>query len=232
MCAMRMHRKDNLDARLAACADIMTGADLTEKNMKKAAELKNYIDFGKVFAARAPVHLEVGCGKGGFACGMARLHPDVNFIAVEKVSNVIVAACERAKAEGLKNLHFINCPAEVLPRYVREGTVSRIYLNFSDPLPKLGYAAQRLTNPRFIAVYRRLLCAGGEVWQKTDNEQFFEYSLASFAECGWEAGSICRDLAAHPFDGNVITEHEQKFMDEGRKIFRAVYRPAGLTEEG
>lgn len=132
---MRMHRKDNLDARLAACADIMTAADLTEKNMKKAAELKDYINFAQVFKNDNPVHLEIGCGKGGFVTGMAKLHPNTNFIAVEKVSNVIITACESAKAEGLKNVHFINCPAEVLPRYIPEGSIERIYLNFSDPLP-------------------------------------------------------------------------------------------------
>lgn len=225
ICAMRMHRKDNLDARLAACEDIMTGADLTEKNMKKAAEIKAYLNFPALFKNDAPVHLEIGCGKGGFVCGMAALHPDINFVAVEKVSNVIITACERAKAEGLKNVHFINCPAEVLPRYIREGEVSRIYLNFSDPLPKLGYAAQRLTNPRFLNMYRSLLCAGGELWQKTDNEAFFDYSLQSFADCGWEISGVCRDLANNPFVGNVITEHEQKFMSEGRKIFRLVARP-------
>ena len=222
-----MHRKDNLDARLAACADIMTGADLTEKNMKKAAQMKAYLDFGDIFKNDAPVHLEIGCGKGGFVCGMAALHPDVNFIAVEKVSNVIVTACEGAKALALKNVHFINCPAEVLPRYIREGSISRIYLNFSDPLPKLGYAAQRLTNPRFIGIYSSFLPTGGEVWQKTDNEALFEYSVQSFSECGWKVTQVCRDLAAHPFEGNVVTEHEQKFMDEGRSIYRAVYVKQG-----
>ena len=224
---MRMHRKDNLDARLAACADIMTGADLTEKNMKKAAQMKAYLDFGDIFKNDAPVHLEIGCGKGGFVCGMAALHPDVNFVAVEKVSNVIVTACEGAKALALKNVHFINCPAEVLPRYIREGSISRIYLNFSDPLPKLGYAAQRLTNPRFIGIYSSFLPTGGEVWQKTDNEALFEYSVQSFSECGWKVTQVCRDLAALPFEGNVVTEHEQKFMDEGRRIYRAVYVKQG-----
>ena len=223
--AMRMHRKDNLEARLLACADVMTAADLTEKNMKVAAQMKDYIDFATVFGNSAPVHLEIGCGKGGFVCGMARLHPDINFVAVERVSNVIITACEAVKQQGIKNVHFINCPAEVLPRYIREGSIQRIYLNFSDPLPKLGYSSQRLTNPRFLDMYKVMLAEGGELWQKTDNEAFFEYSLQSFKECGWTIKEVCRDLAAHPFAGNVITEHEKKFMEEGRKIFRAVVTP-------
>lgn len=218
---MRMHRKDNLEARLAACADIMTGADLTEKNMKLAAEKRDLLDFKRLFG-QGPVHLEAGCGKGGFVCGMASLHSDINFVAVERVSNVIITACESAKAAGLKNVHFINCPAEVLPRYIPSGSIERIYLNFSDPLPKLGYSAQRLTNPRFLEIYAALLSEGGEIWQKTDNEPFFDYSLQCYKECGWKVTEVCRDLAAHPFEGNVLTEHERKFMSEGRKIFRAV----------
>lgn len=219
-----MHRKDNLEARLIACSDVLTYADLTEKNMKKAAELRDLLDYSKIFKSAGEVHLEVGCGKGAFVLGMARLHPDINFIAIEKVSNVIITACEAARSEGFKNVHFINCPAEVLPRYIPEASVSRLYLNFSDPLPKLGYAAQRLTNPRFLEIYRTLLKSGAELWQKTDNEQFFDYSLSSYKECGWKVEEVCRDLASHPFEGNVVTEHEAKFMAEGRKIFRAVVR--------
>ena len=219
-----MHRKENLEERLKACSDIMVAADLTEKNLKIAAQNKAYIDFGKMFSNANPVHLEVGCGKGGFVCGMARLHPDINFIAVERVSNVIITACEAVKAQKLANVRLINCPAEVLPRYIPNGSISRIYLNFSDPLPKLGYAAQRLTSPRLLALYADMLAEGGEIWQKTDNADFFEFSLKSYKECGWEVVQVCRDLAAQPFEGNVITEHERKFMDDGRKIYRAVAR--------
>ena len=76
-----------------------------------------------------------------------------------------------------------------------------------------------------VVFERAKLEEGGELWQKTDNEDFFNYSLASFSECGWQVSDICRDLAAFPIEGNVITEHEQKFMDEGRRIFRLVARP-------
>ena len=222
--AMRMHRKDNLEERLEACSDIMIAADLSEKNMKLAAQNKAYINFSEMFSNANPVHLEVGCGKGGFVCGMAKLHPDINFVAVERVSNVIITACEAVKSQNIANVRFINCPAEVLPRYIPSGSISRIYLNFSDPLPKLGYAAQRLTAPRFLALYADMLAEGGELWQKTDNADFFDFSLKSYKECGWEVAEVCRDLAAQPFEGNVITEHERKFMDEGRKICRAVVR--------
>ena len=219
-----MHKKRHLEERLAACGDILTVADLKEKNMKLASQQRELLDYVKIFGNSNPVHLEVGCGKGGFVNKMAVLHPDVNFVAVEKISNVMIEACESAMAEEIKGVHFLICAAEVLPKYIPEHSVERIYLNFSNPLPKQGYVKQRLTNPRFLKIYRYLLKPGGEIWQKTDDEAFFDYSLESFKEEGLNIVSVCRDLAAHTFEGNVITEHERKFMDEGKKIFRAVVR--------
>ena len=219
-----MHKKGHLEERLAACGDILTMADLCQKNMKLAAERKEYLSLEKIFGNDNEVHLEIGCGKGAFVNTMAQLHPDVNFVAVEKISNVLIEACEQTLSCGLANVHYLNCAAEVLPKYFPQGSVSRIYLNFSNPLPKLGYVRQRLTNPRFLAIYADILKQGGEIWQKTDDEPFFDYSLACFRECGFEIISVCRDLAAQPFEGNVVTEHERRFMSEGKKIFRAVVK--------
>ena len=219
---MRMHRKSHLDERLAACTDIMTVADMEEKNMKRAAENKAELDFVKVFGNSNPVHLEIGCGKGKFVCELAAKHPEINFVAVEKISNVLIEAVERAKAEGLKNVHFINSAAEVLPRYIKDGSIRKIYLNFSNPLPKLGYAKQRLTHPRFLNGYRQFLSEGGVIVQKTDDGDFYKFSLESFIECGYEIVEKCEDLAALNDPENVVTEHEKRFSDMGKNIYRIV----------
>lgn len=221
---MRMHKKSHLEERLEACGPILTVADLKEKNMKLAAEQRELLSFEDIFGNANPVHLEVGCGKGGFVNKMAELNPDINFVAVEKISNVMIEACEGAIERGITNVHFLISAAEVLQKYIPAGSIQRLYLNFSNPLPKQGYVRQRLTNPRFLKIYRNLLVPGGEIWQKTDDEAFFDYSLESYKEEGMEIVSVCRDLAAQPFEGNVITEHERRFMDEGKHIFRAVVR--------
>ena len=219
-----MHKKSHLEERLAACGPILTVADLAQKNMKLAAMERRLFDLQALFPQGGPVHLEVGCGKGGFVNQMAAMHPSVNFIAVEKISNVMIEACEECLKRGLNNVHFLICAAEVLPKYIPEGSIERIYLNFSNPLPKQGFVKQRLTNPRFLRIYRALLKEGGEIWQKTDDEDFFNYSLQSYEEEGMRVLSVCRDLAAQPFEGNVVTEHEARFMAEGKKIFRAEVR--------
>lgn len=93
---MRMHRKSHLDERLAKCANL-TIADVSEKNMKAAAGLRNLIDFNAVFGNDNAVHLEIGCGKGRFACELAKRRPDIDIVAVEKISNVLIEACESAE---------------------------------------------------------------------------------------------------------------------------------------
>lgn len=218
-----MHRKSNLDQRIEACADICTVADLSDKNMKNAAESKQYLNFSEIFKNGNPLHLEIGCGKGKFVCECAAINDGVNFIAVEKISNVLIEALERAKKENLKNVYFLNCAAEVLEKYFPPKSVDVIYLNFSNPLPKEGYKKQRLTHPRFISIYKSILKAGGKVIQKTDDEAFFDFSLESFKSENFEILNECRDLAAAPVDGDVETEHERLFKDRGKKIFRAVY---------
>ena len=219
---MRMHRKSHLDERLQNCADILTVADMSHKNMKEAAALPAYLDLEKIFGNGNPVHLEIGCGKGKFVAETALLHPEINFIAVEKISNVLIEALERVKADGIENVYFINSAAEVLGRYIKDGAISRIYLNFSNPLPKEGYKKQRLTHPKFLEIYSHLLTADGEIWQKTDDAAFFEFSLESYRQSGYKIREVCEDLAAHPVEGDVETEHEKLFKSRGKNIYRIV----------
>jgi tRNA (guanine-N7-)-methyltransferase len=217
-----MHKKGHLEERLSACSHILTVADLQDKNMKRAAEKKEYLNFYQIFNNNNPVHLEIGCGKGRFVIEMAKMYPDINFVAVEKVSNVIIDAAEGAIKQNLSNVYFLNCAAEVLPKYFEDGTVERIYLNFSNPLPKKGFIKQRLTHPKFLEIYKRILVPAGEIWQKTDSREFYEFSLQSYSDSGYEIVEKCEDLKNNPFVGNVVTEHESKFMAEGLPIYRVV----------
>ncbi len=219
---MRMHRKPHLDERLSACGKILTTADLTDKNMLRAAGEKQYLDCVEIFGNDNPVYLEIGCGKGKFVAETAKLNPDINFVACEKISNVIIDACERVIAEGITNVYFLNCAAEVLAKYFKPRSVGKIYLNFSNPLPKEGYKKQRLTHPRFLDVYREFLKEGGLVVQKTDDGDFYRFSLESFKEAGYKVIETCEDLASNPVAGDVETEHERLFKSRGKPIYRIV----------
>ncbi len=216
---MRMHRKSRLDERISACGDIVKVADLSDKNMKRAALTPEYLPFNDIFGNDNPVCLEVGCGKGKFVCEMAAKNPQVNYVACEKISNVLIEALEMAKKEGLKNVYFLNCAAEVLEKYFERGSVERVYLNFSNPLPKEGYKKQRLTHPRFLSIYGGLLKKGGQIIQKTDDENFYAFSLESYKEMGFDIVYTCEDYK-NPDEDDTETEHERHFKDMGKRIYR------------
>ena len=141
---MRMRKKKNLDVRFAACADVMA-FEPKEKRGKWRA----------LFGNDNPIHLEIGCGKGRFAIGMAEQHPDVNFIAVEREEGALIMAAERCQQQPLPNLRFVSFDAAELREVFAPGEVDRIYLNFSDPWPPNRQRKRRLTWRAYLEVYDR-----------------------------------------------------------------------------
>jgi len=220
---MRMRKKRNFDARMEACGDLLLAKGANGiLNMKEAAE--NYralVDFSSAFGNNNPVCLEIGCGKGGFVIATAQKQTDVNFLALEKMSNVILTPMEEVKKLGVENIRFLNIRAECLPCYIPEKSLDCIYLNFSTPLPKLGYATQRLTHRNFLEVYKKLLKDGGRILQKTDDRDFFDFSLEEYRACGFALENVTYNLHenGNP-DWNVVTEYEQKWVERGLPIHR------------
>lgn len=216
---MRMRKKKYLEERLAECDNIIKLFS-DDRNFLTAIEKKEYIDFEELFGNSNPVVLEVGCGKGKFACEFAKQNPDINILAMEKVANVIVAASENAKREGLTNVVFLHGGAEYLEKYIKPESIERIYLNFSCPYPKKSYANHRLTNVRFLKSYKVILKKGAEIHQKTDNMHFFEYSIEQFTGCGFSLKNVSLDLHNSGFEGNIETEYEHRFASQGMPIYR------------
>ena len=191
-----------------------------ELTFDPAAGAPSYFDFDKLFGRGGELRLEIGCGKGQFVCQAAAREPDVNFLAVEKLSNVIVSGCELAEAMGLDNIRFVRTGAEYLTRYIPAGLVNRIYLNFSCPYPKARYAGHRLTAPAFLDIYKKIMADGAEIHQKTDNARFFEYSVEQLSAAGFRIKNVSLDLHQSGFEGNIITEYEARFASQGKPIYR------------
>ena len=215
-----MRKKKHLDVRLEAVSDILYLSYSADRNFNTAKNDKDYIDLIGWFKSDKPLVLEIGCGKGKFAAEYALKNPDINFIAVEKDPNVIVSACETAKAKNIPNLRFICCSAEYLERHLKGKSVGLIFLNFSCPFPKNKYASHRLTSKRFLDIYKVLLKDGGEIHQKTDNMHFFEFSLEQLSQNGFGLKNISLDLHNSGFEGNIETEYENKFASLGQPIYR------------
>lgn len=217
---MRMRRKKHGAERIAACSHLLIQEPAALMNAPSApfpAERQS-----------APLCLEIGCGKGSFACGLTAQDGEINLIAMERVPDVACLALEKAdKSASTRpdNLRFIIGDARNLPEYFPESSISRLYINFCDPWSKKGYTKRRLTYRAFLETYRSLLVDGGKLIFKTDNMGLFDFSLEEFEACGLEILWMSRDLhASERAEGNVVTEYEASFTAKGMPIYCAEVR--------
>ena len=215
---MRMRKKKHGEERILACAELL----ISDPTVLKENPSLPFLDKEKTLC------LEIGCGKGNFAVGMAEKNPDCNFIAMERVRDVCCIALEKAmacKETRNDNLRFIIGDADNLDEWFPEHSVDRLYLNFSDPWPKAGHAKRRLTHRNYLARYKRMLKGGGLLIFKTDNVGLFDFSLEEFAEFGLQIEWMTRDLHnSDRAEGNVMTEYEKNFSEKGFTINSAIVR--------
>jgi len=212
---MRMRRKKHLHERLNNCSDIIISDILEYQGDIKSA-----------FPDNKPLRMEVGCGKGGFILETAKNNSDINFIAVEKNLNVLVLAAERIKNEGITNVKFLAGDANLLRDFETDSKCDVIYINFCDPWHKSSYRRRRLTHRQHLILWEKLLKPQGEIHFKTDNKSLFEFSLNSFSEYDMKLRNITFDLHNSDFEGNVMTEYEKLFSEQGQPIYRceAIFR--------
>ncbi len=223
---MRMRKKKNGDARLSACAEFLL-SDISEPMTDPASVMG---------MSSAPVYLEIGAGKGGFACGMAEAHPECAYFAMERVTDCVVLAAELAKETKDKrsgNLRFITDTADNLLHLFAPGTVDAIFLNFSDPWQKKGYAKRRLTHRRYLSLYMTLLKDSGIIRFKTDNVPLFDFSLEEIEAMGLPLDKVTRDLHNSEWnEGNIMTEYETAFSSQGTAInMLQIHKPCGFAPE-
>ena len=223
---MRMRKKKNGEARLAACSEMLLGeADFPMSDPASVLGMSG-----------SPVFLEIGAGKGGFACEMARINSNAAYFAMERVTDCVILAAERAKQtlpHRGDNLRFIIDTADNLTQLFEFGTVDRIFLNFSDPWSKKGYAKRRLTHRRYLSVYFNLLKDGGKITFKTDNTGLFDFTLLELHDMGIKPDFVTRDLHnSERAEGNVMTEYETNFSSMGMAINMVeVTKPFGYAPE-
>lgn len=219
---MRPRKIRNLTTRRENCSDLRIPYTLESFDFRTNDKHESYLDIEEIFGRQAPLVMEIGCGKGQFVCEYAKRNPDKNIIAIECVPTVLVEACEKVMEEKIENIRFLEMKAEYLPLFMRDNTVSELYLNFSTPFPKSRHESHRLTSKGFLDIYKKLLRDNGFIAQKTDSREFFEYSLESFSQNGFILYDISLDLHNSNFEGNIVTEYEQKFVDQGLPIHRLV----------
>ena len=175
--------------------------------------------WSELFGNDHPLRIEIGMGKGRFIMDLARMHPEINYVGIEKYSSVLLRGIQKMETDPLPNLYFIRMEAEEIADVFGREEVERIYLNFSDPWPKDRHAKRRLPSREFLKRYDEILVRDGVIEFKTDNEDLFRFALA-----GWQLLQMTEDLHHDEkmLAGNVMTEYEEKFSALGNPIYKYV----------
>ena len=127
---MRMRHKKNLDKRIENCNYVVMQKSSSIYRLPES-ERYDLINYEDLFLNDNPIELEIGCGKGSFLVEKALKNPNLNYIGVEVIGNVLISAGELAQSKNLANVRFLNVGAELLHYILPHDSVSKIYLNFS-----------------------------------------------------------------------------------------------------
>lgn len=200
------------------------------RNVKNKEEILNNSEYivkdykeqiGKwnnMFNNNNPIYIEIGMGKGKFIIENAKRYPNINFIGIERYDSIITKAIKRLETEDeLSNLLLIRMNAlEINEVFSKE--ISRIYLNFSDPWPKVRHHFRRLTSNIFLDKYDDIFKNTKEIYLRTDNEDLYTYSIETLSNHNYALNDVTFDL--HKTEENLITtEYEDRFSSRNQPIY-------------
>lgn len=198
------------------------------KGAKERVEASSYLvlepskykgKYKELFNNNNPIYIEIGMGKGNFIIENAKKYPNINFIGIEKYDSVIVRTVEKLENIELPNLKLIRMDANKITD-VFDKEIDLIYLNFSDPWPKVRHEKRRLSSHEFLKKYDFIFKNKKNIIMKTDNRKLFEYSIISYTSYGYKINDISLDLYKDDITFNIPTEYEMKFHDKGLPIYK------------
>lgn len=213
---MRLRRKPWIDEAIHEFDDFVFSKDKPADEAQKGKWNK------EVFKREAPIHVELGTGKGTFISQLALRNPHINYIGIEAQQDVLYFAAKKVRELNLTNVRLLAFDINNIENIFEENEVDGFYINFCDPWPKSRHAKRRLTHVNFLERYRKLLKQGGQLIFKTDNRPLFDFSLEQFEEAKLKVDDVSFDLHAENRPDNIMTEYERKFSGYGEKINRCV----------
>ena len=184
------------------------------------------------FKRKQPIHLELGCGKGSFIAKLASQNQNINYMAIDLISQMLGLAKRNIEEEykaidrEVDNVLIMSHEIEIIQNMMNENDiVDRIYINFCNPWPKPRHNKKRLTHTRQLENYKKFLKDDGEIYFKTDDDNLFRASIKYFEEAGFGIEKLTYDLHSEQiWENNIETEHEKMFTKQGIKIKALIAR--------
>lgn len=173
----------------------------------------------EVFKNDNPIVLELGCGRGEYTIGLAKMFPEKNFIGIDIKGARMWSGATQAKQEGLKNVAFLRTNIEIIELFFAKNEVSEIWITFADP--QMKKATKRLTSTFFINRYRKFLQQEGIIHLKTDSNFLFTYTKYMAEKNDTPVLFITEDLYGEGLNDKILdikTYYEQQWLDRGLKI--------------
>jgi tRNA (guanine-N7-)-methyltransferase len=164
-------------------------------------EIQTKGNWSKIFENKSPVILELGCGYGEYSLEMAKNNPNKNYVGIDIKGDRLWKAANEAEAENLTNIKFLRIQIEHLQNYFENKEISEIWITFPDPQPKRE--KRRLTNKRFLNIYKSILELDGKINLITDNLELFEYSVLEFENCGLNDYELSYDIYKSSLYNNI-----------------------------
>ncbi len=204
--------------KLRRFAEIDTFSNVLQLDAGKPFKGKWAKDF---FKNDKPVVLELACGKGEYTVNLGQLFPQKNFIGIDYKGNRIWRGAKTALEDGVINVGFLRIQIEMILDYFGDSEVDEIWITFPDPQPQVSREKKRLTSPRFLDKYKQILKPDGCVNLKTDNDDFYAYTVEKVNELGLKAHIKTENLYISEYADEVLsikTYYEKKYLQHHKNI--------------
>jgi len=178
----------------------------------------------ELFGNDSTIHLELGCGRGTFITQLAARNENINYIVIDTHHELLVNVLRKLNENNLDNVRIVPMNIEKIGDIFAQNEIDKIYINFCNPWPNRRHHKRRLTHSNFLEKYQAFLKKGSEIWLKTDDDLLFTDSLGYFKVTGFAELHRTYDLYQSDFEGNVMTEYEEKFINQGIKIKFAKFK--------
>ena len=205
--------------------EIATAAGAPASLVYRPPSYLDRFNLDEVFPKPQPLELELGAGDGSFLLQRARLHPERNFLGVERLLGRLRKVDRKGRRAGLANLRLIRLEAAYFLEYLMpKASVQALHLYFPDPWPKRKHWRHRLVNAHFTQVTSQVLAPDGIIYLRTDNADYFAQMQSVF-----KANPRFRPVEIPPDLGDILTDFERGFQARGVPTLSAAYqlRPEG-----